>query len=154
MLDTHTEVREKPGAAALRPFHRLIEFREVAFGYDEGQTRILRGVSFNVRAGQMVAIVGRSGAGKTTLVNLLPRFYDVSAGAILIDGVDVRDVTLASLRAPDRHRHPGDGPLRRHGGEQHRVRDARRRHRRRSRRRRAPRNAHEFVSGLPRGTTP
>jgi subfamily B ATP-binding cassette protein MsbA len=55
-------------------------------------------VSFTVRAGQMVAIVGRSGAGKTTLVNLLPRFYDVSAGAILIDGVDMRTVSLASLR--------------------------------------------------------
>jgi ATP-binding cassette, subfamily B, bacterial MsbA len=55
-------------------------------------------VSFTVRAGQMVAIVGRSGAGKTTLVNLLPRFYDVSAGGILIDGVDLRDVTLSSLR--------------------------------------------------------
>ena len=59
----------------------------------------LRGVSFTVRAGQMVAIVGRSGAGKTTLVNLLPRFYDVTGGAILIDGRDIRDVTLASLRA-------------------------------------------------------
>ena len=56
-------------------------------------------MSFTVRAGQMIAIVGRSGAGKTTLVNLLPRFYDVSAGAILIDGVDIRDVTLASLRS-------------------------------------------------------
>ena len=62
-------------------------------------TRILRGVSMTVNAGQMVAIVGRSGAGKTTLVNLLPRFYDVSAGAIFIDGVDIRHVTLASLRA-------------------------------------------------------
>jgi subfamily B ATP-binding cassette protein MsbA len=58
----------------------------------------LRGVTFSVQAGQMIAIVGRSGAGKTTLVNLLPRFYDVGAGSILIDGVDVRDVTLASLR--------------------------------------------------------
>src|SRR5262249_15048621 len=67
-------------------------------GYDE-PGRILRGVSFAVRAGQMIAVVGRSGAGKTTLVNLLPRFYDVAGGAICIDGVDVRDVTLASLRA-------------------------------------------------------
>jgi ATP-binding cassette, subfamily B, bacterial MsbA len=98
MLDTHTEVRERPGAAPLAPFTRAIEFREVGFGYDEGPGRILRGVTFTVGAGQMVAIVGRSGAGKTTLVNLLPRFYDVSAGSILIDGVDIRDVTLASLR--------------------------------------------------------
>jgi subfamily B ATP-binding cassette protein MsbA len=99
MMDVHTEVREKPGAPALRPFRDSIEFRQVAFGYEGGAGRILREVSFTVRAGQMVAIVGRSGAGKTTLVNLLPRFYDVSEGAILIDGVDTRDVTLASLRA-------------------------------------------------------
>jgi ATP-binding cassette, subfamily B, bacterial MsbA len=98
MLDTHTEVQERAGAAALAPFRDAIEFRDVGFGYEEGPGRILRGVSFTVGAGQMVAIVGRSGAGKTTLVNLLPRFYDVSAGQILIDGVDVRDVTLASLR--------------------------------------------------------
>ncbi|MGE0703934.1 MAG: ABC transporter ATP-binding protein [Vicinamibacterales bacterium] len=98
MLDTHTEVGERSGAQALAPFTRAIEFREVAFGYDESHARILRGVSFRVGAGQMIAIVGRSGAGKTTLVNLLPRFFDVSAGSILIDGVDLRDVTLASLR--------------------------------------------------------
>jgi subfamily B ATP-binding cassette protein MsbA len=98
MLDTHTEVPEKPGAGALEPFRRAIEFRDVAFGYEELHTRTLRGVTFSVQAGQMIAIVGRSGAGKTTLVNLLPRFYDVGAGSILIDGVDVRDVTLASLR--------------------------------------------------------
>ena len=98
LLDTHTEVKEQAGAAPLAPFCRAIEFREVSFGYDEPATRILRSVSFSVRAGQMIAIVGRSGAGKTTLVNLLPRFYDVSAGAILIDGIDVRQVGLASLR--------------------------------------------------------
>src|SRR5438105_11627784 len=98
MIDTHTEVLEAPDAAALPPFRREIEFRHVGFGYDESALRILRGVSFTVSAGQMVAIVGRSGAGKTTLVNLLPRFYDVSGGAIFIDGVDVRHVTLASLR--------------------------------------------------------
>jgi len=98
MLDTHTEVKEQPDAAPLAPFKRAIDFRDVAFGYDEGAGRILRGVTFSVAAGQMVAIVGRSGAGKTTLVNLLPRFYDVSSGAIFIDGVDLRHVTLASLR--------------------------------------------------------
>ena len=99
MLDTHTEVKEQPGAPALAPFRAAIEFRDVGFGYDDGPGRILRGVSFSVAAGQMIAIVGRSGAGKTTLVNLLPRFYDVTTGSILIDGADIRDVTLASLRA-------------------------------------------------------
>ncbi len=98
MLDTHTEVAQDAGAPALAPFRRAIEFRDVAFGYEDGQARILRNLSFTVRAGEMVAIVGRSGAGKTTLVNLLPRFYDVSAGAIQIDGVDIKRVSLASLR--------------------------------------------------------
>jgi subfamily B ATP-binding cassette protein MsbA len=98
MLDTHTEVIEEPGAAPLPPFQGTIEFRDVGFGYEDGAGRILRGVSLTVRAGQMIAIVGRSGAGKTTLVNLLPRFYDVSAGGILIDGLDIRQATLASLR--------------------------------------------------------
>jgi ATP-binding cassette, subfamily B, bacterial MsbA len=99
MLDTHTEVKEQPGAPALAPFRSTIEFRDVGFGYDDGPGRILRGVSFRVTAGQLIAIVGRSGAGKTTLVNLLPRFYDVTTGAIEIDGTDIREVTLASLRA-------------------------------------------------------
>jgi subfamily B ATP-binding cassette protein MsbA len=71
----------------------------VTFGYNEhAAPGILRGVSFGVDAGRMVAIVGRSGAGKTTLVNLLPRFYDVTSGRILIDGLDIRDVTISSLR--------------------------------------------------------
>ena len=98
MLDTHTEVRELPDALPLAPFRSAIEFRDVGFDYEDGPGRILRGVSFRVSAGAMVAIVGRSGAGKTTLVNLLPRFYDVSSGSIAIDGVDLRHVTLASLR--------------------------------------------------------
>jgi subfamily B ATP-binding cassette protein MsbA len=100
ILDVHTEVLERPGASPLPPFTQQIEFKDVMFGYDDAHGRsTLRGVSFTVRAGQMIAIVGRSGAGKTTLVNLLPRFYDVTSGAILIDGRDIRDVTLASLRA-------------------------------------------------------
>lgn len=98
LMDVHTEVTEKPDALPLAPFRRAIEFRDVTFGYDESLNRILRSVSFTVQSGQMVAIVGRSGAGKTTLVNLLPRFYDVTSGTILVDGVDIRDVTLASLR--------------------------------------------------------
>jgi subfamily B ATP-binding cassette protein MsbA len=100
VLDRHTEVVERAGAATMMPFRRVIEFRDVAFAYDDAQARpILRGVSFTVQAGQVIALVGRSGAGKTTLVNLIPRFYDVTGGAILVDGVDIREVTLASLRA-------------------------------------------------------
>jgi subfamily B ATP-binding cassette protein MsbA len=76
-----------------------VEFRGVGFAYDDDPGRfILRHVSFSVRAGQIAAIVGLSGAGKTTLVNLIPRFYDVTEGAILVDGVDIRDVSLKSLR--------------------------------------------------------
>ena len=100
ILDTHSEVVDRPGAATLTGVTRGIEFHDVGFHYDDDRThKILRGVSLNVRAGEMVAIVGRSGAGKTTLVNLLPRFYDVTSGAITIDGIDIRDVTLASLRS-------------------------------------------------------
>jgi subfamily B ATP-binding cassette protein MsbA len=100
LLDTHSEVHERPDARPLPPFSREIVFTDVAFGYDDGQGRAaLRGVNLTVRAGQLVAIVGRSGAGKTTLVNLLPRFYDVTGGQVAIDGHDIRDVTLASLRA-------------------------------------------------------
>jgi subfamily B ATP-binding cassette protein MsbA len=99
ILDTHSEVIEKPGAAPLAPLKAGIEFRDVEFTYGDNDHATLHGVSFTVRAGQTLAIVGRSGAGKTTLVNLIPRFYDVTAGAILIDGQDVRDVTLSSLRA-------------------------------------------------------
>jgi subfamily B ATP-binding cassette protein MsbA len=100
LLDTHSEVPERPGAAALPPFTGSIAFHDVSFAYEDSRPRsILKSVSFEVKAGEMVAIVGRSGAGKTTLVNLLPRFFDVTRGSILIDGRDIRDVSLASLRA-------------------------------------------------------
>jgi ATP-binding cassette, subfamily B, bacterial MsbA len=98
MLDTHSEVGEGPGAVALPRFRDVIEFRNVRFSYASAEDATLNGVSFGVRGGQTLAIVGRSGAGKTTLVNLIPRFYDVTEGAITIDGHDIRDVTLGSLR--------------------------------------------------------
>ncbi|MEZ5416523.1 MAG: ABC transporter ATP-binding protein [Vicinamibacterales bacterium] len=99
LLDARTEVVEQPGAIDLPRFSRLVEFADVTFGYEDGHGKpVLSGVSLSVPAGAVVAVVGRSGAGKTTLVNLLPRFYDVTSGAVRLDGHDVRTVTLASLR--------------------------------------------------------
>ena len=99
MLDTHSEVKDLPSAPVLAPVRSVVEFRDVGFAYDDEPDRfILRHVSFSVRAGQVVAIVGLSGAGKTTLVNLIPRFYDVTEGGVFVDGIDIRTVSLKSLR--------------------------------------------------------
>jgi subfamily B ATP-binding cassette protein MsbA len=99
-LDQEDEVREKPGARELPAFRSSIGLENVSFAYAEGEEArtILSGVNLEVRAGEVVAIVGSSGAGKSTLVHLIPRFFDVTSGRLLIDGHDVRDVTLASLR--------------------------------------------------------
>ena len=100
MLDTHTEVHDRPGAPDLKRLATSVEFRGVSFAYGDDPGRpVLHRASFTVRAGQVAAIVGLSGAGKTSLVNLIPRFYDVTEGQILIDGVDTREVSLKSLRA-------------------------------------------------------
>ena len=99
VLDTHMEVHEAPQSRPLARLQREIEYRDVGFQYADSQgTAVLRRVSFAARAGEVVAIVGTSGAGKTTLMNLLPRFYDATDGSITIDGVDIREVTLKSLR--------------------------------------------------------
>ena len=99
ILDSHNEVPERPDARPLPPFAHQIEFRDVRFAYaGAAGPSTLDGVSFSVGAGEMLAVVGRSGAGKTTLVNLIPRFYDVTGGAVIVDGHDIRDVTLTSLR--------------------------------------------------------
>jgi ATP-binding cassette, subfamily B, bacterial MsbA len=96
-IDMPEEVVEAPGAKILPRLSRSIEFDGAVFGYDTGGL-ILRGIDMQVSAGTVVAIVGSSGAGKTTLVNLLPRFLDVTSGAVRIDGHNVRDVALRSLR--------------------------------------------------------
>ncbi len=98
MLDTHTELVDAPDAVGMGRFERAIEFCDVTFRYEGDRRPTLRHVSFDIKAGQTVAIVGRSGAGKTTLANLIPRFYDVSSGAILVDGLDIRRAQLRSLR--------------------------------------------------------
>jgi subfamily B ATP-binding cassette protein MsbA len=99
VMDEQIEMRDKPGAVKLERFSRQIEFEEVSFNYGAGfDLPVLENISFKVRAGEMVAIVGQSGAGKSTLTNLIPRFYDVVEGAVLIDGHDVRDLQIASLR--------------------------------------------------------
>jgi ATP-binding cassette, subfamily B, bacterial MsbA len=96
-IDLPEEVLDAPGARPLPRFSRSVEFANVSFAYDSSGL-ILRNIDLNVRAGTVVAIVGSSGAGKTTLVNLLPRFYTATAGRIRIDGADVRNVSLRSLR--------------------------------------------------------
>ena len=97
ILDTKPEVVEKVGAPLLTVGKGRVEFRHVAFYYEEGNP-VLTDVNFTAEPGQTVAIVGPSGSGKTTIANILPRFYDVTGGEVLIDGTDIRDVTIGSLR--------------------------------------------------------
>jgi len=96
IIDLVPEIQNAPGASPLPPILREIEIRNVDFRYEE--TPVLRNIHLTIRAGEVIAFVGMSGGGKTTLVNLIPRFYDVTEGAILIDGRDIRTVTVESLR--------------------------------------------------------
>lgn len=96
ILDEAPEIHDKPDAQVARPFSQSIEFHNVSFGYKE--TPVLKSVNLKIEAGQMVALVGMSGVGKSTLVDLIPRFYDVREGRVTVDGVDVRDLTVSSLR--------------------------------------------------------
>ena len=98
VMDEHAEIKEKPGATELAPLKTEIELRKVSFGYGNESRSVLHDVSLKIKAGTMVALVGESGGGKSTLTKLLPRFHDPSAGAVLWDGVDIRDTTIPSLR--------------------------------------------------------
>ncbi len=97
VLDQKTEVAEKADATIMPQFNGHVVFDNVSFAYGDGPL-VLKDISFEVRPGEVVALVGLSGAGKSTIVDLIPRFYDVNAGRITVDGVDVRDVKLVSLR--------------------------------------------------------
>jgi len=99
-MDAKDEVREKSLARKLPGFHNSIQFENVHFSYNDGEDarEVLKGINLEVKAGELLAIVGGSGAGKSTMVHLIPRFFDVTSGRILIDGSDLRDLSLASLR--------------------------------------------------------
>jgi ATP-binding cassette subfamily B protein len=99
VLDAPLEVQDAPDAVPLPPIHCRVEFDDVSFRYPGDEREVLHAISFCAEPGQTVAILGTTGSGKSTLVNLLPRFYDVTGGSVRLDGHDVRDVTLASLRS-------------------------------------------------------
>lgn len=97
IMETVPAIQERPGAEELPRHKQSIEFNQVSFGYDPDDL-VLKEISLRVEAGEMVAFVGSTGAGKSTLLDLIPRFYDVTSGSITIDGIDIRDVSLRSLR--------------------------------------------------------
>jgi len=98
ILDTRSEIEDKPGAVDLDELTGQVEFDHVTFRYFKGGEPVLDDVSFEVQPGQTIALLGATGSGKTTIINLLPRFYDVSDGRVLVDGHDIRDVSIESLR--------------------------------------------------------
>jgi subfamily B ATP-binding cassette protein MsbA len=98
IMDTKLDVEEKPDAIVMPKLRGEIDFEDVSFAYGADR-KLLQNVSFHVEPGQTVALVGPSGSGKTTLTNLIPRFYDVTKGRVLVDGEDVRDVTIESFRS-------------------------------------------------------
>ncbi|SDO53476.1 ABC transporter ATP-binding protein [Alkalicoccus daliensis] len=97
LLDTEPDILDRPNAAELPQARGDIQYRDVSFGYEKGRT-VLEGIDLTIAAGETVAFVGPSGAGKTTLCSLLPRFYEIQEGAITVDGLDIRDIQLTSLR--------------------------------------------------------
>lgn len=99
VLDVPVEIADKPGAQPLKHVDGRVEFRNVSFQYAGSEAAALKDISFVAEPGRTVAVLGRTGSGKSSIINLIPRFYDVRAGHVLIDGHDVRDVTLATLRA-------------------------------------------------------
>jgi subfamily B ATP-binding cassette protein MsbA len=99
ILETQSDIRDPEHPLTITPGPHRVAFKEVYFKYEgDDDTPVLKNINLNVSAGEILALVGMSGGGKTSLVNLIPRFYDVSSGAILIDGIDIRHAAIASLR--------------------------------------------------------
>lgn len=99
ILSIAPDIKDKPDAVSVEEIKGDIEFKDVSFRYEEQTEQVLHGLSLRVKAGEYVALVGPSGAGKTTLCSLIPRFYEVSSGAIYMDGIDIRDMKLNDLRS-------------------------------------------------------
>ena len=125
IIESENDIRESDTPP--RPLqdgpHR-VTFENVGFKYD--RRMVLEQINLDVRSGEILAIVGTSGGGKTSLVNLIPRFYDVSQGRVRIDGLDIRQVGLSAPAAPDCHRHPGPDPVQQHHWRQYRLWQSRR----------------------------
>jgi len=98
VMDERAQVPEKDGAVELRPLREAIQLRDVSFGYPDDERRVLKNVTLDIKAGQIVALVGESGGGKSTLTKLIPRFHDPDEGAVLWDGTNLRDASVESLR--------------------------------------------------------
>ncbi|MER3405949.1 MAG: ABC transporter ATP-binding protein, partial [Chloroflexota bacterium] len=98
IMDTVPDVQDRPGAIPLENPRGEVVFEHVSFEYEPGRP-VLQDISFVAKPGQVIGIVGETGSGKSALIGLIPRFYDVTSGRVLVDGYDVRDLTLASLRA-------------------------------------------------------
>jgi len=99
ILNHTSEIVEKPNVINIPEFAGNIEFKNVTFAYPRTERKVLKNLEFSIKAGEKIAILGPTGSGKSTLVNLIPRFYDVSEGAILIDGIDIKDMNIKSLRS-------------------------------------------------------
>ena len=123
ILEVPAAVVDMPGAKPLELAQGEIEFKRVSFGYLKQQV-VLDNINFTMRPGEVTAVVGPSGAGKSTLADLIPRFYDATQGTISIDGQEIRNVTVQSLRDSHRYRSAGDIAFRRHGSRQYRLRKA------------------------------
>ena len=152
-LDVTPEIRNKPDAADLPQIRGRVDFNDVVFRYEKDGRNILNLVDFHVEPGRTIALVGPTGAGKTTIINLLSRFYDVSEGSVTIDGYDVRDVTLASLRRQMGVMLQDTFIFFRQRAREHPLRQARPPPTRKSRRRRRPCTRTSSSWNCPTGTT-